>query len=30
VVIPEKDLAPQLERLAATPVTFRKANRRDG
>jgi indolepyruvate decarboxylase len=30
VVIPEKDLAPQLERLAATPVTMRKAYRRDG
>jgi indolepyruvate decarboxylase len=30
VVIPEKDLAPQLERLAATPVTLRRANRRTG
>jgi indolepyruvate decarboxylase len=28
VVIPEKDLAPQLERLAATPVTLRRTNRR--
>jgi indolepyruvate decarboxylase len=28
VVIPEKDLAPQLERLAATPVTVRRSNRR--
>ena len=30
VVIPEKDLAPQLERLAATPVTVRRMHRRDG
>ncbi|HEX4365413.1 MAG TPA: thiamine pyrophosphate-binding protein [Rhodopila sp.] len=30
VIIPEKDLAPQLERLAATPPTLRRANRRGG
>jgi indolepyruvate decarboxylase len=30
IIIPEKDLAPQLERLAATPPTLRRANRRGG
>jgi indolepyruvate decarboxylase len=30
IIIPEKDLAPQLERLAATPPTLRRANRRSG
>ncbi|WP_158922125.1 alpha-keto acid decarboxylase family protein [Acidisphaera sp. S103] len=30
VIIPEKDLAPQLERLAATPPTLRRSNRRGG
>jgi indolepyruvate decarboxylase len=30
VIIPEKDLAPQLERLAATPPTLRRSNRVGG